>query len=399
MDKTEAILLFVISVGAFVVPFLSKRLNLPSSVGEMLYGLFLGIFFKEIVENTPIVKFLGELGFIILMYLAGLEIDFEKFKKTPKITLVFYLLNIFSIISLSFGTVFYFKQPVAYALVYLATAVGLLFSVLRDTKILKTHFAQSILIIGSIGEIASLLIITIMFLYFKFGIGEEAVIHFLEIAAFFTIAYFSLKLFQLYIWWNPHLMKHFLTTGDSSETGVRANLANMFIFVALASLFGLEPIIGAFFGGILFAMIFKRREEVIEKISAFGYGFLIPIFFIEVGLRFDIFQILQTEIIKKALIFSLSIFFIRFVSSLFLLFANFSLKEVFLSAFSLSIPLTLLAAIATLGLEINMITEDDASAIVLTAILTGLFYPWCFKMLVKYTDKNIKDEKDVQVNH
>ncbi len=399
MDKTESILLFVISVGAFVVPFLSKRLNLPSSVGEMLYGLFLGIFFKEIVENTPIVKFLGELGFITLMYLAGLEIDFEKFKKIPKRTFFFYLLSIFSIIGISFGAVFYSEQPVSYALVYLATAVGLLFSVLRDTKILKTHFAQSILIIGSIGEIASLLTITVMFLYFKFGFSKEAIVHFLEIAAFFTIAYFSLRLFQLYIWWNPHLMRHFLTTGDSSETGVRANLANMFIFVALASLFGLEPIIGAFFGGILFAMVFKRREEVIEKINAFGYGFLIPIFFIEVGLRFDIFQLLKTEIIEKALIFSLSILLIRVISSSFLFFANFSFKEVLLSAFSLSIPLTLLAAIATLGLEINVITEEDASAIVLTAILTGLFYPWCFKMLVKYIDKNIKDEKDVQINH
>ncbi len=398
MGKLEAVLLFVISIGAFVIPFLSKRLNLPSSVGEMVYGLFLGIFFKEIVEKTPIVRFLGELGFIILMYLAGLEINFEKFKITPKRILFFYILSIISILGLSFFIVFYSGQPVIYALIYLATAIGLLYSVLRDTGLVKTPFAQSILILGSIGEIASLLTITIVFLYYKFGFSIETFLHLAGIALFFGIAYISLRAFHLYIWWNPHLLRHFLKTGDASETGVRANLANMFIFVALASLFDLEPIIGAFFGGMLFALVFKEREEVMEKLSAFGYGFLIPIFFIEVGLRFDIFQLMHKEVILKALAFSLIILLVRAVSSVFLFFANFSWKEILLSSFSLSIPLTLLAAVATLGLETDILSKEDASAIVLTAIITGLVYPWIFKLLINSLQIN-KGQEDVQTNH
>ncbi len=180
--------------------------------------------------------------------------------------------------------------------------------------------------------------------------------HFLGIAIFFFIAYISLKFFKLYIWWHPHLLKHFIKSEDASETGVRANLANMFIFVALASLFGLEPIIGAFFGGILFALVFKEREEVLEKLSAFGYGFLIPIFFIEVGLRFDIFELFQLNIIKNALLFSLAILGIRILSNSFLFLSGFSWKEVLLSSLSLSMPLTLLVAIATLGLEADILS-------------------------------------------
>ncbi len=384
MGKLEAILLFVISLGAFIIPFISKRINLPSSVGEMIYGLILGIFFKNTVEHVPIVRFLGELGFIILMYLAGLEIDFEKLKSTPKKTIFLYTVVIFSIISLSFLYVFYSKQNLIYALVYLATAIGLLYSILKDTGIIKTATAQSILILGSIGEIASLITITFVFLYFRFGFTLEAFLHFLGIAIFFSIAYVSLKLFKIYIWWHPHLLKHFVKSEDASETGVRANLANMFIFVALANLFGLEPIIGAFFGGILFALVFKEREEVMEKLSAFGYGFLIPVFFIEVGLRFDIFELFQPDIIKKALLFSFIILCIRLLSSSFLFFSGFSWKEVILSALSLSMPLTLLVAIATLGLEADILSEMEASAIVLAAIITGLIYPWFFKYLIRY---------------
>ncbi len=384
MGKLEAILLFVISLGAFIIPFVSKRVNLPSSVGEMIYGLILGIFFKNTVEHVPIVRFLGELGFIILMYLAGLEINFERLKSTSKRTIFLYTAVIFSIILISFAYVFYFNQKLIYALVYLATAIGLLYSILRDTGIIKTPIAQSILILGSIGEIASLITITFVFLYFKFGFTLEAFLHFLGIAIFFFIAYISLKFFKLYIWWHPHLLKHFVKSEDASETGVRANLANMFIFVALASLFGLEPIIGAFFGGILFALVFKEREEVLEKLSAFGYGFLIPIFFIEVGLRFDIFELFQPNIIKNSLLFSLVILGIRILSNSFLLISGFSWKEVLLSSLSLSMPLTLLVAIATLGLEADILSEVEASAIVLTAIITGLVYPWFFKYLVRY---------------
>lgn len=84
MDKHEAILLLVISIGAFVIPFIIRRLYLPSAVGEIFYGLVLGIFFKDIIHETPIVKLLGELGFIILMYLAGLEINFDRIRSTSK---------------------------------------------------------------------------------------------------------------------------------------------------------------------------------------------------------------------------------------------------------------------------------------------------------------------------
>ncbi|WP_457644108.1 cation:proton antiporter [Persephonella sp.] len=383
MDKHEAILLLVISIGAFVIPFISRRLYLPSAVGEIFYGLVLGIFFKDIIHETPIVKLLGELGFIILMYLAGLEINFDRIRSTSKRDLTVYFISLFMIVFLSFYITFSFEFPLIYALVFLTIAIGLLYPVLKDTGLLKTNFAQSVLIIGSIGEIISLLFITGFTLYYQFGLSTKALIHLIEIYIFFAIAYFIIKIFQLYIWWNPKLTSTFLKTGDPTETGIRANFVNMFIFVALASLLSMEPIIGAFMGGMLFALVFKERREIQEKFSAFGYGFLIPIFFIEVGLQFDIFQLIKPEIILSALILTAVIFFIRSVAAMIFVFSGFSWKEIFLIPFSLSMPLTLLVAIATIGLEVNMLDKKQASIIILSAILSGLIYPWLFKIIVK----------------
>ena len=396
MNHTEAILLLIISIGAFIIPFISKRLMLPSAVGEIIFGLILGLFYKDFShsEHTHIVKFLGELGFIILMYLAGLELDFDKLKKLSFKEFSIYLLTIASIVAFSFHLTFYFHQPLVYALVYLTVGVGLLFSVLKETKLLKTKVGQTLLILASIGEITSLFAITLFSVLSKYGLSKESAIHLIEIYFFFFIVYVIVELFKLFVWWYPEKVAKILGKGeDTGEISLRANFMIMFIFVSLANLVNIEAIIGAFIGGMMVALFLKDREHIEKGLSSIGYGFLIPIFFIEVGLTFQITELLQTEIIKKALIFTAIIFVIRFVASFFLIFSKISLKELILVPLGLSIPLTLLVAIATIGLNLNLLTKDDASAIILTAIITGLIYPWLFKMIVKYLQ--VKEENNV----
>lgn len=383
MNEIEAILLLAVSIGAFIMPFISSRLNLPSPVAEIIFGLFIGMFFSDIFHKTEVVRFLGELGFIILMYLAGLEINFENIKKLPGRNKIIYITVIFLIIVFSIAIVKYLNFANIYILVILTTAIGLLFPVLKDLNLTNSNFGQSLLIIGSIGEVVSLISITIFFVIYKYGFSQEAFIHLLEIYLFFSFAYILLRLFKLFIWWFPEKIPVFLKSEGVTETSVRANFVNMFIFVSLAALLGLEPIIGAFFGGLLFSVIFKEKEQVIEKLSSFGYGFLIPIFFIDVGLRFNLNELLQPQIIYQAILLSLVMLFVRFLASFILLFSGFSWKEVLLTPFALSIPLTLLVAIATIGYESNMIDKVQASTIILTAVLTGLIFPWVFKNIVK----------------
>ncbi len=395
MNPHEAILLFVISLGAFFIPFVSKRLLLPSAVGELIFGLILGLFFGDYFtgeETGEIVKFMGELGFIILMYLAGLEINFEKIKSTPKKDLFIYSLIVLLIVILSFEITLYFSQNILYALVYLTIGVGLLFSVLKDTRFLKSNLGQTLLIIGSIGEVVSLMFITFFFLYFKYGLTKESLLHLLEIYFFFAFVIVLIKIYKLLVWWYPEIITSIMKKEDASEVGMRANLLNMFIFVAVASIVGLEAIIGAFIGGLLVALIIKDRKEIEKKFSSLGYGFLIPIFFIEVGLRFNLFELLKIEVIKEAVFLTVIIILIRVVASLLLFLTNLSLKEILFVPFGLSMPLTLLVAISTIGLNGGIITEKQASSIILTAILTGSLYPWVFKLLAKKI--NIFKEKE-----
>lgn len=383
MSSLEALLLLCICSGAFLMPFISRRLSIPSAVGEILFGLFIGLFFKQAFHKTTIISFLGELGFILLMYMAGLEINFEKIKITPKKELYLYFFLIGLVAVYSFLLTAYFQQASIYVLIYLTTAVGLLYPVLKETGMLGKDFGQKLLIIGSIGEVVSLVALTIFILYYRFGFSLESALHLGQLAAFLFGAYIIYRLFRLLVWWFPWLVRPFLKSRDPMESSIRANFVNLFIFVGLAGLLDMELIVGAFLGGMAFALIFKQREEVQRKISGIAYGFLIPVFFIEVGLRFDIKGFFSFQVLVVAVVISVIIFFVRALASLVLLFSPLNLLEIVLVPISTAFPLTLLAAIATFGLEHKILSENQAASILLAAILTAVIYPFLMKKIIK----------------
>lgn len=380
MHDHGALLLMAVAFGAFVMPFISRRFMLPTAVGEIAYGLVLGMVFSWQPADAELVRFLGELGFIVLMYLAGLEINFEKIKESPRLDLWLYVVMFGLVTVLSFGIAWLLGQSPVFGLVYMTTAVGLLFPVLKETGLLQQALGQRLLIMGSIGEVFALIGFTLLAIYVKSGISLDALVHIGQIVLFLLFAYCFHRLLDYLTWWFPGLIGPFLRTGDSSETGVRANLANMFIFVALAAMMGLKLIVGAFLGGMLFGLVFKEREAIMEKIGAFGYGFLVPVFFIEVGLRFDPRLFLDLNVLLMAGLVSVIMLAVRYVASPVLLFSSMRLEEVLLVPSAMAFPLTLLVAISTYALEGKLIPPAQAAALLLAAILTALVYPLMFRL-------------------
>lgn len=386
MHEHGAVLLMAIAFGAFVMPFISRRLMLPTAVGEIAYGLLLGLLFTWEAGEAELIRFLGELGFIVLMYLAGLEINFERIKETPRRDLWLYVAMYGLIAGMSFGLSGYLEQAPIFGLVYMTTAVGLLFPVLKEAGLMEGDTGQHMLILGSIGEVVSLIGFTLLILYVRFGTSMESLFHLGQLAAFLILAYLFHRFFGYLVWWFPRLIGPFLRTGDATETGIRANIANMFIFVALAALMDLELIVGAFLGGMLFGLVFKERESVMEKIGAFGYGFLVPVFFIEVGLRFNPAEFLHWRVMLMGLIISAVMLAVRFLASPILLFSSMTLKEIRAVPAAMAFPLTLLVAIATFAYENELIPSDQAAAMLLAAVLTALVYPVLFRALIRSGD-------------
>jgi Kef-type K+ transport system membrane component KefB len=379
MAKAELLLLVCMVIGAFIIPFLTRFIQMPNAAGEIVFGLLLARAFPGQLSES--LAFLGELGFILLMYLAGLEIDFERLRKTRRRELWVYVILFLGIGGLSFLSALLLQLPSLFGVVFLTTAVGLLFPVLKDSGLLHRSSGQRLLLIGTIGEIISLVVLTGFILYHRYGFSWSSLLHLAEILLFGLLIFVALKLYRHITWWFPQLGKLFMASENTFESSVRGNLVHMFVFVGVAALLNLELIIGAFIGGMIFAAIFSAKEDVLHKMGSFGYGFLVPLFFITVGMKFNLTDFFHIQVVWLALIITLLILSIRLLASPLLLLVGFSTREILATSVALTFPLTLLVAIATFGLDSGSLDKAQTAGILLASIFTAVLYPILFKKL------------------
>jgi Kef-type K+ transport system membrane component KefB len=175
-----------------------------------------------------------------------------------------------------------------------------------------------------------------------------------------------------------------VSSENNAETGMRTNFLNMLMFVALAAFLNIEIIIGSFIGGMLYATVLKEKEDIREGFEMFGNGFLIPIFFIYVGLSFDISSLANTKVLLYSFALSSGILLTRMVASVIFIFADIHLRSLITIPIGTSFPLTLLVAFAEIGRSTGILTNEMANAAILTSIFTAIFYPSLFKVALRF---------------
>lgn len=381
MDVTQAVTLLVISLGAFVVPLLSGRVGVPAAVGEIAFGMLVGPYVLGVVAETEFFGFLAEFGFAFLMFLAGLELDFANLERKGGRV----ILSSVGVASLTLGLAFLAAFRMGWSpffgIVLGATSIGLVLVTLRETGAARSDFGQTVILVGSIGEFFTIIIATLYNIVFRFGFGLAFVEELIRLIAVFVIAYLVLRTLRLLVWWFPSQFSRMIDIEDPSEVGVRAGLALMIAFVAVSELLGMEAILGAFLAGALFSFVFREKGILETKLAGIGHGFFIPVFFIYVGVSFNLGALGNREIyplLGEILILSL---LVKAVASITLVAIHFGPRQIAGASLLLATPLTLLVAIAALGLELGALDELESASIILVAVLSGLLFPTAFKKL------------------
>ena len=382
MSEQEALFLFLMALGAFFMPFLSKRLMLPAAVGEIIYGIIIASLIPYGESQLVMVEYFSTLGFLILMYLAGLELDFERFKALPKKELWIYVLTFIPVAAAAWYLSFKLQLSWGFAIIFFTSGIGLLFPVLKDTGLIKTDFGQKLLIITMIGEILTLAGLTVLTIISKYSFTIDSARQILYLAVFFLVIYFIMKILKVMLWWRPDLQSIFLEVGNPTETGMRANFVILFAFVAFAAIFKIEFVVGAFVGGLMFALVFAGRDGVLDKLGGVGYGFFIPIFFISVGMHVTFNDFMQTDVIILALIIIASLFITRVAGTLLLLFSSIEKPKLMLVTVGLSFPLTMLVAVSRICYDIGLINKIQTSAVLLASMISAIIFPWVFKGMI-----------------
>jgi Kef-type K+ transport system membrane component KefB len=384
MHTADAITLLLFSGGAFLIPLLVGRIGIPAAVGEILYGVLIGKHVLGLVHENSFITVLAELGFCFLMFLVGLELDFSRIEREGPRGLFSSFVVAALIFAFGLGASTLLGMSPFMMLVFGAMSVGIMLATLNDAGQTKSNAGQTMIFVGSVGEFLTIILLTALHFYYKYeGLGWPLFREMAKLALIFGIAYVVLVLLRTAIWWRPKAFSRVAATHDPAEIGVRSGMALMLVFVSLASMLGIEAILGAFIAGALFSFAFRHKGILETKLASIGFGFFVPVFFIWVGTEFDPTAIGDPQILLMVAKLLGASLVVKLLPSLLLMLRGLSFRESVGSALLLASPLTLLVAIARIGLDEKLLDDVTASAVVLLAIVGGVLLPGLFRLLVK----------------
>ena len=408
--------LLIVVVLAFIVPVLLgrfRKLGIPVVVGEILAGMLLGKSGFNLIREDHVLSILSILGFSLLMFLSGLEIDFASLfdvstKKRsgvlPRLLsnpLVFGLILFMLTLGGAFitGLIVHrldlVSEPWIITLVLSTTSLGVVVPVLKEHGFSGNPFGQRILSAALIADFVSILAISIYVLLRSQGLTVEILL-ILVLFAVFVAVHRLTALFQKHLPTEKILER---LASPTSQIKLRGALALALVFIALADSLGIENILGAFLAGVILSLASSGSTSALRhKLDGIGYGFFIPIFFVMVGVRFDLPALLESrEAVMLVPFMVLAAYLIKLIPSL-LFRVFFSWRETLSAGFLLSSRLSLIIAASAIGLELGVISPSLNSSIILVAIITCSFSPIAFSLLNK-GKSDIPDQVLIVGNH
>lgn len=389
MHSTSLGSLMLVMILSFFIPILLQRLRLhfiPVVVAEIIAGIIIGKSGFNLIEVDNWLQIISSLGFIFLMFLSGLEIDFgllfQKRKKTikskkepspPLVSLAIFIgILIFSFaVSLLFKQVGLTKNAFFLTLIVSTVSLGIVVPALRDANVSKTKMGQTILLTAVIGDLTTMILLTVFAsLYSK---GNQNTWLILVLFAAGVVLYFFLKFLKNV----PYLEK--LAKGNV-HIDTRAIFTLIIALVGLSETVGAENILGAFLAGALVSLL-SPDPEMVRKLDAFGYGFFIPIFFVMVGIKMDLKHVFtDLKVLMFIPLLLLAMYGVKILPAL-ILKKWYPWKKVISSGILLSSKLTLVIAATSIGTKMKILSATQSSSLILVGVITSILSPILFKSM------------------
>ncbi len=384
--------LLVVAAVAFAAPLVAglvPRRLVPPVVVEVLLGVAVGPQGLGWVLPQGGVELLYLMGLGFLLFLAGQDIDPKHFSD-PMIRVT----------GAAYGISLAVAFPVALALTSVASgaadlrlialsltasSLGILVPVVRDAGEINSEFGQLTVMAGTVGEFASLLLLTVLFSADAKSTSEQIVyVAVMGVAA-------VLVGFGLYVLWRSGRMARVLSALDdtASQLRVRGAFVILMIFAGLAHGFGVDSLLGAFVAGVVLRVADRDDRPNIEvfkaKLDAIGFGFLIPVFFVVTGVQFNVDALFaHTAALELVPLLVVAILVVRGTPAL-LYRRRLGTRPAIAVGFLQAATLTFPVVVAEIGLSLNLLSQATAAALIGAALLSVLIFPSIALLLRPWT--------------
>lgn len=384
-------LLLVVGLAALIPLLLARVKRIPVVVGEIIIGVIIGRSGLGLVHGEFTLELLAEIGFAFLMFLSGLEIDFsvllnpsaQKDRKgigPLRIALISFAISVALALLVSYFIVDrgLAHDPWMMALILSTTSLGIVVPVLKERQMTTSQYGQTILLAALLADFLTMFMITIYVAGLSAGLTLEILligVLFITALVIYRLGSRSLKIPAV-----TRLIDQI--SGATSQFKVRTALALMMGFVVLAESVGVELILGAFLAGAVVSLLSRPEDQSLKhNLEAMGYGFFIPVFFIMVGVEFDLPVLLtDSSAIILAPLLLLAAFGLKLIGS-FAFRLRFSWRQSLAAGILTSARLSLIIAASAVGLRIGVISPAVNSAIILIAALTATLSPLLFSSI------------------
>jgi Kef-type K+ transport system membrane component KefB len=371
--------MLLVALAAALAPMLGALLGrvikVPIVVLEILLGLLIGPALLGWVDDLTVVAPLASFGLAMLFFMAGSEIDFRRINGRPlNRSILGWLISITGgiVVGLLVGPTVPSSLFIGIALS--STALGTLMPVLLDSGQMHRPFGVAVTAAGAVGEFGPLIAISVFLSTRKPGVATVVLLAFvfIAVAAIMVAAR------------GQHPRIHRLITATlhtSGQFAVRLVIALLLALVALSIALDLDMLLGAFAAGVIVQFLLQSassgdRAVVHSKLDALAFGFLVPIFFINTGLTFDLEALVgDPSALAYLALFLVLLLVLRGLPGTLSAPIGASSKERRALALMAATGLPIIVAVTQIGVENGDLPSGIATALVGAGMLSVLLYP------------------------
>lgn len=378
--------LFLVVLLALVIPIFMARFQIstvPTAVAEIIVGIIMGSSGFNLIISTHDLTFLSNLGVTLLMFLSGMEIDFDILQRKDsskskshagktvnpiKIAVTAFggIMVMAVVLAFALRAMGLFSEVMLAAIILMTVALGVVIATLKEKDILNRPIGQTVLLTAVLGEVIPLLLLTI-YASINGGNAEQLwLIILLFLAAIFLLRRFK----QPYVWFAK-------VTKATTQLDIRLAFFLIFALVTVAQTVGAENILGAFLAGMVMKLL-EPSEATKDKLTSIGYGFFIPIFFIMTGVGLNL----------RSLFGKPSSLMLLPVLVIFLLIAKlpvvltymryFQKRNAFAGGFLTATTITIVLPTLQVARKLHAITSTQSDAFILAAVIVCILSPIVF---------------------
>jgi Kef-type K+ transport system membrane component KefB len=384
MTLTTVGTLVLVGLVAVLSPILSEltgKLAVPDVVIEIVLGIIIGPAVLAIAHPDSVVTAFSDIGLSYLMFLAGFELELARIRgRSLELAGIGWGVSLglgllIALVLVTIGTVL---DAVVVGLALTTTALGTLLPILRDAGLLEGRFGSRMMAIGSVGEFGPIVAVAILLDH------RNPVQTGLLLVLFVVVAVAATLLAA-----RPHPPRviRLLHRHLQSSAQLPVRIAVLFILglVYLAFRLGLDVLLGAFAAGIV-VRLFVRGEDsgvVKGKLEAIGFGFLIPIFFIVSGMKFQLTALTSSPgALLRVPLFLVLFLVVRGIPALLLYRQDLPRDQLPPLALFSATALPLVVVITTIGVSEGRMRPVNAAALVAAGLLSVLLYPMIARVLL-----------------